>query len=563
MLKPLLPMTSLLLIILAALMACTAATPTPDPMETPAAGTVAATTSPPVSTPEPVGPNPTTSTAFTEAPSNSPTRRPQAPKLLTALNIVRDTRAAAAHFSETELKCLGGNPARIAYLFDGEGSSPTGEREKVIACLDDQTLEQIFLGFFLPNAGTLEPESSDCLRAAFLAIRPREIMTGKSDRGGSITTSVAIAACLSDREWTAAAHQLHMDQEERDAAVCIMAVLGGPAELVIATIDWVKERRVEEETALFQAGLECGMEAPSEPAAPEPATATSTQMHTATTEASTPSPARPTAPSTPAPTTATVPSTPDSTTLVITVAETPAGIPEYSRSEWKHWTDEDGDCQDARQEVLIAESLEPVTYEDDRQCRVATGRWWAPYLGHHLGNPGHIDVDHHVPLKNAHLSGGWQWDADRKQEYANDLTNPAHLIAISARHNRSKGARGPEEWAPPDNSLWCDYATDWAEIKQEWSLTMTPVESEIVMDMLHTCEDPPEYEVETLDYLESATGEDKQTAEPEGTVYGSCEDAATAGEDRIQGSHGGGEGFPKAMVPSARDGDGDGIVCER
>ena len=136
------------------------------------------------------------------------------------------------------------------------------------------------------------------------------------------------------------------------------------------------------------------------------------------------------------------------------------------------------------------------------------------------------------------------------------------LVAISSRHNRSKGARGPEEWAPPDNGTWCDYATDWAEIKEKWELTMTPVESEMVMDMLGTCENPPEYEVETLDYLGAVTGEDKQTAEPEETVYGSCEEAAEAGEQRVQGSRGGGQGFPAETVPSARDGDGDGVVCE-
>ena len=46
-------------------------------------------------------------------------------------------------------------------------------------------------------------------------------------------------------------------------------------------------------------------------------------------------------------------------------------------------------------------------------------------------------------------------------------------------------------------------------------------------------------------------------------MYGSCEEAAEAGEQRVQGSQGGGLGYPKATVPSARDGDGDGILCER
>ena len=180
-----------------------------------------------------------------------------------------------------------------------------------------------------------------------------------------------------------------------------------------------------------------------------------------------------------------------------------------------------------------------------------------------LENPAHLDVDHHVPLRNAHVSGAWAWDEERKEEYANYLGEENHLIAISARHNRSKGARGPEEWAPPDNDLWCDYATDWAEIKQGWSLTMTAAEAAIVMDMLGTCENPPQLEVETLDYLGPVTGVDKPTTEPEETVYESCEEAADAGEQRVQGSRGGGQGFPKAMVPSARDGDVDGVVCER
>ena len=52
--------------------------------------------------------------------------------------------------------------------------------------------------------------------------------------------------------------------------------------------------------------------------------------------------------------------------------------------------------------------------------------------------------------------------------------------------------------------------------------------------------------------------EDSPTAQ-----YASCEAAQAAGETRVQGSKGGGQGFPKWMVPSVRDGDGHGVVCER
>ena len=213
------------------------------------------------------------------------------------------------------------------------------------------------------------------------------------------------------------------------------------------------------------------------------------------------------------------------------------------------------------EEVLIAESLDSVTYETDRECRVEAGGWWAPHLQHHLGNPSAIDVGHTVPLKNAHLSGGWRWDAATKEQYANYLGDDAHLAAISARHNRSKGARGPDEWRPPSEVHRCQYSTDWVEIKDRWDLTMTEAEAEAVMEMLGTCEVPPHVEVQ--DYLGTSVGVHKPTAEPEGQVYGSCEEAVGASEERVQGSRGDRDGFPTELVPSARDGDKDSIVWER
>ncbi len=60
----------------------------------------------------------------------------------------------------------------------------------------------------------------------------------------------------------------------------------------------------------------------------------------------------------------------------------------------------------------------------------------------------------------------------------------------------------------------------------------------------------------------TATPRAVRTTAP-GATYPSCEAAAAAGEPRVQGSSGGGRGFPADKVPSARDGDSDGVVCER
>lgn len=165
---------------------------------------------------------------------------------------------------------------------------------------------------------------------------------------------------------------------------------------------------------------------------------------------------------------------------------------EYNRRDWRHWVDADRDCQNTRAEVLIAESVTPVSFvpeDDGDKCRVNSGQWVGPWTGEVFTDASDVDIDHHVPLGHAHLSGGWEWPPERRRAYANDLDNPNSLQATGARLNRSKGKKPPDEWLPDETAAWCRYAADWISVKEQWDLTVTAAEVGALEDMLRTCDD--------------------------------------------------------------------------
>jgi hypothetical protein len=159
----------------------------------------------------------------------------------------------------------------------------------------------------------------------------------------------------------------------------------------------------------------------------------------------------------------------------------------YDRRAFRHWTDEDRDCQDTRQEVLIAESVIPVTL-DTKGCRVLQGEWHDPYTGRVFTDPRQLQVDHVVALGWAYYHGAWQWDKEKKRAFANDLENPEHLIAVFGPANQAKGRLGPDDYKPQNRAHWCQFGRDWMAITQRWDLMLTWREFSAIADLLGTCE---------------------------------------------------------------------------
>lgn len=156
----------------------------------------------------------------------------------------------------------------------------------------------------------------------------------------------------------------------------------------------------------------------------------------------------------------------DATTQAITEGRAFSEI--YSRKDYAHWSDEDGDCMNTRHEVLLASSLTTPKLSPDG-CYVSSGQWIDPYSSKTLRRASELDIDHIVPLKWAHEHGASNWPKSKKSQFAND---PLNLLAVDDSLNQRKGAKGLSEWLPPNTDFHCQYLQLWLAVTEKYQLTM-------------------------------------------------------------------------------------------
>lgn len=160
--------------------------------------------------------------------------------------------------------------------------------------------------------------------------------------------------------------------------------------------------------------------------------------------------------------------------------------PHYDRDEWAtRWGDHDQDCHDTRAGVLAEESRITVSYSTNNPCRVASGSWITPWTQSLVHSAAQLQIDHHVPVADAHRSGGHLWSAKQKTSFYNDTDN---LNALPSEVNQDKSAHKPDHWRPELESTWCDYARQWVQIKGRYQLSVTSSEKRALSQMLGTCQ---------------------------------------------------------------------------
>jgi hypothetical protein len=156
---------------------------------------------------------------------------------------------------------------------------------------------------------------------------------------------------------------------------------------------------------------------------------------------------------------------------------------DYERSAFGHgWDDVDGDCQNSRAEALIATSTTQVRFADHKRCRVVAGRWISPFTNRVIQNASDIDIDHVVPLAWAWERGAREWSRDKRERFAND---PVNLLPVELTLNRSKGAKGPDQWLPPAGQ--CGYVARFVRIMKRYDLTPSVQETNWMQSHLDGC----------------------------------------------------------------------------
>ena len=189
------------------------------------------------------------------------------------------------------------------------------------------------------------------------------------------------------------------------------------------------------------------------------------------------------------------------------------------------------------------------------------GKIYGPYTGQCFATPRETDIEHIVPLSEAHDSGQCSASPATKARFARDVLN---LTLASPRVNRyEKGAKDAAEWQPRRNACW--FVNRTLEVRRKYGLSIDRREADAIERTLAACAST---EMVVLDC--GLPGEPRNTPDRLPRRHDE-RDALERWDDNRNGQITCAEARRHGIEPVPRDhpayrfmrdGDGDGVVCE-
>lgn len=225
------------------------------------------------------------------------------------------------------------------------------------------------------------------------------------------------------------------------------------------------------------------------------------------------------------------------------------------------WADVDRNGCDTRNDILARDLVERQMQDS---CIVLSGVLYPdPYTAGNITfvrGKSLVDIDHVVALGNAWVTGAFQWDSEKKQQFAND---PLNLLAVSASANRQKSDADAATWLPSNSAYRCAYVSRQIAVKAKYSLWVTSSEKAMMAKVLTACPDATLPDNATLPMpVPTSPGQGGATTPPPAAGqpqrYRSCDEARKAGVTPIR------KNGNRAIYDMNQhlDRDKDGVACE-
>jgi hypothetical protein len=154
----------------------------------------------------------------------------------------------------------------------------------------------------------------------------------------------------------------------------------------------------------------------------------------------------------------------------------------YLEEDWPHWLILSG-CRTSRTAVLESTSRAPVTWTNPRQCELREGLWLDTYTGKEYSRAAQLEVDHIIPPQYANAANGYQWDDQKRAQFAND---PLNLAPVARETYRRKGQRGIGRWQP-EKAFQCEYAQAWKDVADKYDLELFAQDRSRMNSILKDC----------------------------------------------------------------------------